>query len=264
MDHKSQERKKALRSFSVGLGAFVITLLTTFVAYASFRTNNMMNALRYVADQSNEISRMETGNPAVLCLYRWGETYTWGVEEPSGSLREGCGREIFVDAKSGNLASSFDDIQLYVEETLLFFIELKIYKNQYGANFYEGLNYWREDIGKDWTGAISFYIISRETDYAEAHHEPTVSAQSIACLEYYTDLHIRNICGNYHRFMSALGPAGAGFHTNVQCTNVPENRRVLIPANPDSFCARTWWGENFAGRTPRFPEVPVEEGEQPQ
>jgi hypothetical protein len=250
ISHKTRIRlTRKIRTAAWGVGGVAGALLTTFVAYATFRTSNMLTALQYLSDQSNNIADMETTTAEAICIYRWGEQHRWG-EAPEETLRHGCGSEIFVH--EGRLSKSFDDIQLYVEESLLYFIQARIYRERYDADYYEGLRYWGSDFADDWTGAVSFYVITREIEFAEAQDAPfsMVSAASIACLERYAQIPpIEDICGKYYGFLRALGTAGAGLHSNVRCEGVRDDRAELLNDLPRDFCDHTWWGVNFVGRS---------------
>jgi len=165
------------RQFCLQAGAFFITLLGLYVGYATFRTTNMMAALQYVSGNGALIAEMEREVAEINCLYTWGdEPFAPNPEDPTSTAlpREGCGREIFVATTEGGerLADSFDDLQLYIEESLLFFIESRVYDAKYGADFYQGLGYWTQDLSADATGAVSFYIMSREIDAAENDPPP--------------------------------------------------------------------------------------------
>lgn len=242
-DERRQVRK-TLRKIALSTGGPILAVLTAFVAYATFRTSNMMSALHYVSQQANAIFSIETEKPAVLCVYNWGE-------QDYATVRQDC-EHAFV-SEDGRLSSSFDDVMLYVEETMLFFVEAKQYQRLYDANFYQGLNYWTQDASEDWSGAFSYYFMMREMAYAQARGQTEVDSLSLACAERFTGIRVQNdqggVCENYARFVTNLGPAGASVSTGVAC-NVADNRDELLDAeleeNPN-YCTSTWWGRQFVG-----------------
>jgi spore maturation protein SpmB len=231
--------RKTLRKIALSTGGPILAVLTAFVAYATFRTSNMMSALLYVSQQANAILNIETDEAAVLCVYNWGE-------QNYGTVREDCEHAFVTD--DGRLSSSFDDVMLYVEETMLFFVEAKQYQRLYDANFYQGLSYWTSDASEDWSGAFSYYFMMREMTDAQARGASEVDSLSLACAERFTGIYVENdhggVCENYSRFMTNLGPAAASVETGVTCS-VADNRHELLNAeleeNPN-YCAATWWG----------------------
>lgn len=231
----------------VGAAAGVIATLGLYVGYATFRANNMLGALQYISEQGNNVARMETDVPGALCVYRWGEASPNAPREVSRArARDGCGPEIFVNAETGRLASSFDDIQLYIEETILFASESNIYRDRYGADFYRGLAYWVADFSEDETGAISYYIVSREIDDAEEDGRGEVDARSLDCLEEFTGIRAEDICGRYRAFISEMGGAIGDRLDQVQC-DVPVDYSTSLEGAPDYECDGSYWGQYFRG-----------------
>lgn len=236
--------RKTVRRVALSAGGSLLTLLTAYVAYATFRTSNMMSALHYVSQQANALLAMETQEPAVLCVYNWGE-------QDYQTIREGCEHAFVTD--DGRLSSSFDDVMLYVEETMLFFVEAQQYQRLYDANFYQGLTYWTSDASEDWSGAFSYYLMMREMADAQTKNKSEVDSLSLACAERFTGIRVQNdnggICENYSRFMTNLGPASSSVTTGVAC-NVAENRDQLLEielAQNPHYCSTTWWGRQFVG-----------------
>src|SRR5688572_5252280 len=91
---KSRKQRRRIQRGFVALGGAVIATLGLYVGYATFRASNMIGALQYISDQGNNISRMETGIPEVLCVYRWGEASPSAPRSVSRERhREGCGPE---------------------------------------------------------------------------------------------------------------------------------------------------------------------------
>ena len=243
---QEESARERLQTLYVGLGGAVVSVLTLYVAYTTFRASNMLGALQYISDQGNNIGDMETETDEVLCLYRWGESPTENLSQRR--FRAGCGDEIFVNADKGELAPKFDDIQLYIEETILFAMESRVYINRYGADFYQGLEYWIEDFSEDWSGAFSYYIISREMDAAGRRGETSVDARSLACLERFTGIRIENICGKYGWFLNRLGTAGEPSRREGFTCDVPTDLGATLELpGSDYSCDQSYWGASFRG-----------------
>lgn len=234
---------RRLRRNLIGLGAAVIAMLGLYVGYATFRASNMLGALHYISDQGNNIANMETGIPQVLCVYRWGEA---SAGSSRAQAREGCGQEIFLNPTSGRLAASFDDVQLYIEETILFASESNVYTDRYGADFYRGLEYWTADFSEDWTGAISYYIVSREIDDAESDGRQSVDARSLDCLEEFTGIRVEDICGRYRTFVNEMSGAVDDRLQTIQC-DIPADGGASLENDASYECAQSYWGEFFRG-----------------
>jgi hypothetical protein len=230
------------RKTKSGLVAFAVALITIsplYIAYATFRTSNMMSALQYISDQANNVSRIETDEPVVLCIYRWGE-------QKREEANEGCGDNIFVSDDGAKLSDKFNLIQIYIEESILFAAESKVYRRRYGANFFQGLGYWMSDLSEDWTGAVSFYIISREINDATERGRRSTSTSSLQCLNQHTGIEIKQVCKKYGDFVTQLGPAGRPFKTEVAC----QEPKTWVPERPNSpVCDDSWWARNFFAPT---------------
>lgn len=131
-----------------------------------------MAALQYVSENGNNASQLEFEKSQVLCLYQ--------LSEPLAHLRpSNCNGTLFAD--KGQLSDNFNTLQLYIEETLLFFVEERRMAKRYRSSFYGGLPYWRDDSARDPTGAIAFYVLSRELNQAGQLRK--IDPQSVACLE---------------------------------------------------------------------------------
>lgn len=247
------EIRARYRVFAVSIVGLILSFVGGWVGYASFRTANMMSALQYISDQGNEVGNMETDNPSVLCLYRWGEQ---GSEL---NPRRGCGSDIFVTPDGSELSDQFDDLMLYIEEVILFASESNIYKNRYGSDFYRGLSYWITDFSEDPTGAISYYIAQRELKWASDKGLKSIDVASVACLRRLTGIAIPQLCEKRRAFLSSLNDAGRHSESNVECS-LPDPtywERDLTRAaarNKTSiadYCAKqSYWGESFQGGKP--------------
>lgn len=178
---------------------------------------------------------METSIPEVLCLYEFGPATL-------AKTRDGCGPKIFT--VGGRLSEKFDDLQLYIEESLLFFVESRRVERLYGADFYGGLNYWRSDFSRDPTGAISYYIMSREVD--EEGSLAAVNPQSVACLETMAGIEIDRMCNNYLQFLSLIGVPSTASDADA-CAHLNERQELRERAAENTrICRSMWWREQFA------------------
>lgn len=243
----TESRRQFVQRGAIAFGGAVIATLGLYVGYATFRASNMIGALQYISEQGNNISSMETGIPATLCVYRWGEvSATTPHSESRAQHRQGCGPEIFVDPDTGRLAETFDVIQLYIEETILFAAESNIYKERYGADFYRGLEYWIADFSEDASGAISYYMVSREIDDAESDNRTFVDGRSLACLYDYTGISVENICQRYRDFVGSTNGVLLDRTTQVSC-DVPADYTALPRSEPEYSCKASYWGVNFQG-----------------
>lgn len=235
VDTSNGELVHASNEAIVDTGNLLLIILAAFGLSAAFSTINEANrssARQYLSDNSAALAETENTTPEILCIYHWGPaTRRLG--------REGCGDDIFT--KNGQLAHTFDNIQLYIEESLLFFIEARQVEMRYGANFYGGFGYWRDDFSMDRTGAISYYILSREVD--QTGSLATVRPQSVACLQSLAQIEIRGICTRYVGFMDRLNIPVSDAERQ-SCPRLDDLRRYEVRS--EEQCASSWWLTRFA------------------
>jgi hypothetical protein len=217
----------------------VIAACGLFATYTAIRASNRMAALQYVSDNANFIAEMEKTTPELLCLYS-------NSAPLGGAARTGCDRSIF--SSGDKLSANFSTIQLYIEESLLFFVESIRMEQQYQFSFYGGLDYWRQDFSDDPTGAISYYVLARELDQAGSLKK--IDPQSVVCLEHLTGVRFDNICLKFKGFIHNLGSAAPQAIIREPCGQL-DNLDPFRARVTDKVCQPTWWYQSFRGGVPR-------------
>lgn len=189
-------RTPAPRLFSFAL-ASLSAAATLFFAYRTIIDSNREEAETRISDQGYVLGGHEFEHAEIRCLYSWYD----------GSSPDWCRNQMFESEHR-----MWTLVMLYIEEVLWLFDASNRAQDTHNIIYAADINYWRNDVAADRTGAFSYYVVeeaSENRDTAEGRRA------YVGCLLHNTglqDLRPR-LCNNYRQFRRA---APAGFFANQE------------------------------------------------
>lgn len=165
-------RKVALRS----AGVFVGLISVVFVG-SQIRETWRQSQLTYLQTRSQDFLQQEFSSETMGCLYDW-----W-TPRGHARTRQPSPRHALIGTPADTQCkllrtdyAEYSRVMLYLEETLMYFVEEARVTCSNGVNYGRELEIWRQDVAWDSSGAFSFYILSRFGDPNLGYIDPPPGA----------------------------------------------------------------------------------------
>ncbi len=226
----------------------------------------------YLQERGQDFLAQEYASRRTLgCIYDW--WYSDAVATPAilsdrcVALREGSGE--LGEHPSATYAATM----LYVEETLMHFVEESRMACESGVQYARELDIWRNDVAEDVSGVFSFYMLYRFADPAMARYitdtplagraarvglGPTEQISHFVRMAKIDGVTFTRLCENAEQFLQALSwDVAPPAHVATIC-RAPDKVHVIdVGAENPAYCIRVhggaqpepqaaWFGATFS------------------
>ncbi|HEX8902822.1 hypothetical protein [Vitreimonas sp.] len=168
---------------SVSAVGVLVASVTALVIGVQLRETWRQNTLDYLQVRSQDFLEFEYRSPSMGCLYDWWTPRQRGeLDEILPQAAPGTP----ADQQCTMLYGDYDEyarVLLYVEETLMYFVEEARVACEDNVNYGRELDIWRQDVVADSSGIFGYYILSRFGDpdlgYAAQRGEVLTSQENV-------------------------------------------------------------------------------------